>query len=223
MQAPDDEQMIFAHFRVPDQGRILKAKKWLVKHVYIRAEGEIAVLEVGYAKGGFLDNLREYRNIKKYAVDINDREVPHGVTFVKHDCNYGLPCFGGAVFDVIFGGELLEHLIEDEKFLLASYGLLRPGGILVLTVPNMFFLLNRLVFPFGRMPYFAYARYHYHFYDVPTLCSIIRQCGFRVKHVASSHIFISSRRNRYLGRVFEFLGNIFPRLGAHILVFATKP
>ncbi|HWP91114.1 MAG TPA: class I SAM-dependent methyltransferase [Thermodesulfobacteriota bacterium] len=219
----DHRQRIFDEFRVPDRGRVLKVRNWLRRNRYLDPGRKISLLEIGYARGGLIDNLDEYKNVEKYAVDINDRTGEGDITFYRYDCNQGLPDFDGKLFDILFAGEVIEHLFDDEKFLRECYKVLRPGGVLALTTPNLFFLVNRILFPFGKMPYFAYEQYHYHFYDIDTLYRMVRSCGFSVRHVTSSHILISSRRSKYIGRIFEFLGSLCPFLGAHIILFAVRP
>lgn len=43
-------------------------------------------------------------------------------------------------FDIIIGGELIEHLSNPGLFLKNAYKHLRPGGLLILTTPNAFSL-----------------------------------------------------------------------------------
>jgi len=219
---PDKRQQIFESFEVPDKGRILKVKNWLQKRGFLANTNKIKILEIGYSKGGLLDNLREYSNIVKYAVDINLKTTERNIKFYKFDCNYGLPDFNGVRFNIIFAGEVIEHIIDDERFLSEINELLALDGILVLTTPNLFFLVNRILFPFGKIPYFAYAPYHYHFYDKKIISSLIEKSGFKILDIRSSHILFSSRRNKYLGKIFEFFGNYFPMFGAHLIVFAKK-
>ena len=92
-----------------------------------------------------------------------------------------------------------------------------------MTTPNLFFLVNRLVSPFGWMPFFACAPYHYRFYSRPTLAELVGDCGFEVRRVASSHVLVSTRRHPVVGAVCERLGDLLPSLGAHLILFVTKP
>lgn len=50
---------------------------------------------------------------------------------------------------------------------------------------------------------------------------LIQQQGFEILKIISSHILFSTRRNKF-GRIFEILGNIFPSLGAHLIICAKK-
>ncbi len=153
---------------------------------------------------------------------MHERQPGPGVTFFQHDCNNDFDFADGMVFDVIFAGEIIEHIFHDDRFLAQLRGILAPGGVLALTTPNLFFAVNRLVMPLGRMPYFAWEPYHYHFYSKATLTKLVTDAGFKVQRMTSSHVLMSTRRNRLIGGVCERLGDVFPSLGAHLIVFAVK-
>ena len=40
-------------------------------------------------------------------------------------------------FDIVFAGEVIEHTIDDSFFLSEVKRVLKPGGILILTTPNL--------------------------------------------------------------------------------------
>ena len=52
--------------------------------------------------------------------------------------------FADETFDMIFSGEVFEHLPDPESTLNRFYQLLRPGGILIFTSPNSRRLINRV-------------------------------------------------------------------------------
>jgi len=55
------------------------------------------------------------------------------VSFVEGD--FAVHGFDGAAFDCVVMGEVLEHLLEPERFIEAASRVLPPGGRLVITVP----------------------------------------------------------------------------------------
>jgi SAM-dependent methyltransferase len=60
--------------------------------------------------------------------------------------------FGAQVFDVVVAGELLEHVRDPGHIAAEARRVLRPGGLLVGSVPNAYRLKNRLRFAAGRPP-----------------------------------------------------------------------
>jgi SAM-dependent methyltransferase len=219
----DEQQAQFAEFEVPDPGRIGKVHRWLHAHGHLdTSRGQVAVMEIGYARGGLLDQLETDGDYVKIAVDLHERAVPDDVTFIRHDCNEDLAFAEADSIDVVFGGEVIEHIFDDRRFVERIHRVLRPGGVLALTTPNLFFLVNRIVMPFGRMPYFAYAPYHYHFYSRRTLSGLVAEAGFDIQRVTSTHVLVSTRRHRIVGALCEKLGDWLPSLGAHLILVATK-
>jgi SAM-dependent methyltransferase len=74
-----------------------------------------------------------------------------GIRTVWADLDEPLP-FEDATFDAVVVGEVLEHLRFPELAILEARRVLRPGGVLVGSVPNNYRLKSRLRFLFGRPP-----------------------------------------------------------------------
>lgn len=216
MKYSDKKQQVFESFEVPDPIRIKKAVK-LVRRYFNKIEG-LNILECGIAKGGLTDVFsKEEANC--FGIDINPRQIS-GVKVIQADLNEGFPEFD-IKFDVIFAGEVMEHLFDDVKFIRNCWNFLKPNGLLIITVPNLAFSANRLLMFFGKMPLFAFAPYHYHIYNKKIVKELITQQGFEILEIILSHILFSTRRNK-LGKIFEILGDVFPSLGAHLIVCARK-
>lgn len=212
----DKQQGVFEVFEVPDPIRIRKAI-FLIKNYFKNVTG-LKVLECGMAKGGVADLLSR-EGAECLGIDINPRSFP-GIRFIQADLNDKFPDFKEE-FDVIFAGEVMEHLFDDNKFVEEAKKVLKTNGLLVITVPNLFFSINRIAMIFGKMPSFAYAPFHYHIYSAKTLERLISSHGFRNIKLTSSHVLFSTRRNK-LGKIFEILADFFPTFGAHLIISAEK-
>lgn len=55
-------------------------------------------------------------------------------------------------FDVIIAGDIIEHLMDTDVFLQELRRVLRPGGYLLITTPNIAWWWNRLRLLFGKVP-----------------------------------------------------------------------
>ena len=212
----DKRQDIFENFEVPDPIRIRKSIKF-IRRYFGKIDG-LNVLECGIARGGVADLLEEER-ANTYGIDINPRQIK-GVKIFQRDLNDGFPKFS-LKFDVIFAGEVMEHLFDDQKFIKEARELLKPGGLLIVTVPNLVFSVNRLLMFLGRMPMMAYAPFHYQIYNKKTLLDLISRSGMEIVGLTSSHVLFSTRFSK-LGRIFEILGDLTPSLGAHLIIAAKK-
>lgn len=201
-----------ANVEVPDFPRIEKVLKVLCR----RPPGK--VLDVGYSKGSFADYLAE-RGWDCTAINLDGDGDPR-IKLILCDLNEGFPV-ESEVFDAVTAGEVIEHMIDEAAFLQECHRVLKKDGTLVLTTPNLAFSLNRLLVLVGRTPLFVYAPYHYHFHTRKTITELVESQGFHVEKVVGSHV-LYSRRRHMSGRIFEWLGDLFPTFGAHLIVFAQK-
>lgn len=58
-------------------------------------------------------------------------------------------------FDVIFCGEVIEHVFSPDALFVDLDQLLSPEGLLILSTPNLAYWLNRLLLLFGISPLFV--------------------------------------------------------------------
>lgn len=87
-----------------------------------------------------------------------------GIETVWADLDEPLP-FGDESFDVVVCGEVFEHLRFPDKLVEEARRVLRPGGMLVGSVPNSYRLKSRLRFLLGRPPEFADDPTHLHMFS----------------------------------------------------------
>lgn len=55
-------------------------------------------------------------------------------------------------FDLVFAGEVIEHLVDTGHFLSEVNRVLRTGGTFIITTPNLVSLENRIRALFGKYP-----------------------------------------------------------------------
>ena len=170
------------------------------------------VLEVGCLDGRYLDELQS-RGWAVAGIDIMPQAANH---IVAHDA--ALPFPFAREFDLLIAAEVIEHVVDTDAFLANCAAVLRPGGTLILTTPNLLFGVNRLRMLIGKTPRFAYAGYHVRMFVWDDLREKIER-RFALERVQGSHVLAGVRRSR-LFEVFAALGDRWPTLAAHFIVTA---
>ncbi|HYM15530.1 MAG TPA: class I SAM-dependent methyltransferase [Dehalococcoidia bacterium] len=171
------------------------------------------VLEVGCLDGRFLARLRD-RGWSVAGIDLVPNAAPY---VVRHDASQPFPF--GREFDLVIAAEVIEHVAGTDAFLANCSAVLKPGGTLILTTPNLLFGVNRLLMLLGKTPRIAYADYHLRMFVWADLREKIAR-RFRIERVQGSHVLLGMRRGR-AAEVFARLGDRWPTLSAHFIVTAT--
>lgn len=125
-----------------------------------------------------------------------EAEARLGKTFAKADLDAPFP-WPDQSFDAAFSTEGIEHLENHYSFLRELCRILKPGGVLVLTTPNIIALRSRVRFLgsgfFGRdgRPLNETSRHPLHHIGLATLPELryeLHTCGFRLVDVHHTHI-----------------------------------
>ncbi len=194
--------------------------------------------------------VKQVRDLK--AIDISATGIENarrmGIDARVHDLSERFP-FENRTFDGAVCIEVLEHLY-DPKFTVAElFRVLKPGGLLVTSVPNNGYFRERLraltraelstsVSDFSN----EWKGAHIRFYKLASFRRMLEVCGFRIARLrsnADASIFdgldafggygmqhVSSLLRRRLPRPLRlaFLENVWPSLFApHLIVWARKP
>jgi 2-polyprenyl-3-methyl-5-hydroxy-6-metoxy-1,4-benzoquinol methylase len=147
------------------------------------------VLELGPAAGAFTRALAD-QGCRVVAIEV-DPEAANGVEpFAERVVVGDLSAPGvvaGAIddegFDVVVGGDVLEHLPDPLEVLRACRAALKPGGYVVLSLPNVAHVDVKLQLLDGRFPYRATGlldRTHLRFFTRSSAHELFDSTGYVV-------------------------------------------
>lgn len=124
-------------------------------------------------------------------------------------------------FDLILCCDVLEHLVQDPTRMLVSiHRVLRDGGQLLLTTPNVLVLRHVVRLLKGQNIYGPYSRYglrgrHNREWTLAEVVDLISGCGFHIQEA----LVLDTYPHRGIVR---FLKTQFPNLRDQILVLAQR-
>lgn len=112
--------------------------KWEHAIAFDIVKGDDKVLEIGCARGGFLQKVRE-KGAETTGLEMNSS--------ARKECaQRGIEVFSDPIevfskgradaYDVVCSFQVLEHVYAVHDFIKASLSVLRPGGVFVVSVPN---------------------------------------------------------------------------------------
>jgi 2-polyprenyl-3-methyl-5-hydroxy-6-metoxy-1,4-benzoquinol methylase len=150
------------------------------------------VLEVGCGAGATLAWLRERWPAAWLAgADVNAEQVAVAAQRADHaercDLDEALPAIAPESVDLLLCLDVLEHLRDPWGALAALRALVRPGGTLIVSVPNV--RHASVVWPLLRAGRFRYGgsgildRTHLRFFTRESAVALVRDAGFDVRAV----------------------------------------
>ncbi len=185
------------------------------------------VLDLGCSLGNISKGLLANRN-EVYGIDVAKESVDFckklGIKAKVHNVEEGKMPYKDDFFDVVVFSEVVEHLFNTDHAIREIYRVLKKGGYLIITTPNIAALNRRLKLFLGLNPGIDLgiessgderAIGHIRYFTFDSLKKLLRRNGLRVVHMSSDVIML----NRL--RMYE-MAKIFPRFGYTIYLKARK-
>ncbi|HEY2329012.1 MAG TPA: methyltransferase domain-containing protein, partial [Verrucomicrobiae bacterium] len=128
--------------------------------------------------------------------------------------------YPSAKFDAVLCGETIEHLVDTDWLIFEINRVLKPGGKLVLTFPNIRTLLGiGMMMLFDLPPMYA-ARYrsvHFRDFTLRTIRMVLAAHGFKIEKAIGSAFFLPR-----IGEFWSPLATVMPSWAHTVVVVATK-
>jgi len=112
------------------------------------------ILDIGCGDGFLLKELKKkYPKSKLYGIDVYQTKIS-GIEIKTGDITEGLN-YPSSAFSVVVLGEVIEHVPDPDFLLMEIHRVLRKGGVLIISTPNLVSWANRLMVLFGIQPFFT--------------------------------------------------------------------
>ncbi len=155
---------------------------------FIAVKG-LRLLDMGCGNGTYL-SLVKSRFQEIYGCDISESALHEvqkkDIQAVCADLNKGYIPYKSDSFDTVTAMELLKHVIDPLQLLIDVKRILRSGGKLILTTPNIRYfrnlntLLFKGVFPHTTTDHFIWGGGHFHYFTRKDVAFLLREAGFEM-------------------------------------------
>lgn len=112
------------------------------------------ILDIGCGDGSFIAKFRG--RCKVFGIDISAKAVKlaekAGVNAYRSDISSERLPFEDECFDLVYMGDVIEHLINPDFAITETARVMKPSGFLILSTPNLASWLNRLLLLVGFQP-----------------------------------------------------------------------
>ena len=208
------------------------------------------VLDVGCFVGILSERIMQQGGKELIGMDRLEKALAlaaaRGIQTALADLDEAVFDFPDDNFDCVVVGEVLDYVFDPDAVIEDIYRVLKPGGKLIITVPNLASFGNRLLVLLGWHPFGQEVRPrqggYWRYFTFATLRALLLDHGFNIKTMESS-VFVwplirfSFGRWPWIQKLFKpkpewqrhriffskSLAKLFPRLGENIIVLAEKP
>lgn len=198
-----------------------------------------SLLEIGVWDGSIIRHYRPHFQGYLAGTDLNLEIMSNALPLLNEakpcDLNRDALPWADATFDVVVCNEIIEHIFDTDRLLEEMHRVLKPGGKLIISTPNLASLPNRLGLLLGWQPFGTEVSArksnlgnplrkslnpagHIRVFTQRALLEILQLHGFKIRVVTATPI----SRGKWFKRIERLAAWISPALGSDSLVLCHK-
>lgn len=145
------------------------------------------VLDIGCSNGTFGEQLIKQKSCAVDGIEVDDGDIAEAKKKLRNVYKMDIERDEIDIdhsYDVIFMGDVIEHLANPTHALERIKKLLKGGGILVFSMPNITHMSVRLMLLSGNIEYGRTGlldETHLHFYNREEIYRVLNAAGYKVK------------------------------------------
>ncbi|MGC8654647.1 MAG: class I SAM-dependent methyltransferase [Candidatus Kryptoniota bacterium] len=145
------------------------------------------LLDVGCGDGSFIMRVKD-RFDEVFGIDVSPTAVElcrkGGIKAIQVNLNNQTIPYPDGFFDTVVSLEVIEHIFDPLSFLKEIYRVMTPGGILIISTPNIRKLQRIFSIIMGHFPRTSYDPVgfdggHLHYFTSKDLSNLLLESGFK--------------------------------------------
>jgi len=167
----------------------------------IKDKKNCTVLDIGCQTGYVCQRLYELGH-DAYGIEVLEKSIATAkkkypqIHFKVANCQEKIP-FDNNFFDIVWAGDVIEHIAFTDVFVNEINKVLKNGGLFILTTPMHNMLKNIIISLFNFEKHFDPEFPHLRFYTIKSLESVLKKRGFDIK------------TKKYIGRIYPLAKTMF--------------
>ncbi|MEM2293824.1 MAG: class I SAM-dependent methyltransferase [Nitrososphaeria archaeon] len=192
--------------------------------------------DLGGRDGGNLILLERYgvKYNEAYVIDLFPRPIFKNLKYIRLDLSKDNLPFNDSSVDLVLLIEVIEHLIDPDFCLKEIKRILSPGGIAIITTPNLAWWPNILLLASASQPIFTevssrkiYGRKgsvvgHLRVFTYLSLLEMLLDFGFKILKYKTVRTSVTEQLPKFLQIIDLLVHKFNKRLGCDIYCVATK-
>lgn len=187
------------------------------------------ILDIGCGDGRITKLIGNATRAEMHGVDISKRAASDsrkiGIKCKVVNIDKGRLPYPKNHFDAVFCGDIIEHIYDTEGLIEMVHGILKPGGYVIVSVPNIASWYNRVFLLFGMMPIWIESSSktftgnplvkrgvgHIHAFTKTSLIDLLRLKGFMIDKVMGSPVLADGTRSEFKERIWNTVDSFFAK------------